>query len=240
MIKHELLAANLRRGIAEGRHPIGEMLPTEMTLCASFGVSRATVRQALATLRAEGLITTRPGVGAKVVAASSPMPGSFAASFQSLQDLTRFGRRAHLKVLRTECESENAALAEALGFGRGRRFLRVDALRLGDDGKPLSETTIYLDALYASVAAEIDGAQDSVAGLLAKRCGIGIGRVAQKISAAALSAPSAKALGGKRGAPTLLVCRRYFDADGKLFMVSRSVCAPDLAAAVTLFAPRPA
>ncbi len=36
---------------------------TEHALCAEFGVSRTTVRQALGFLKREGLVTSRPGVG---------------------------------------------------------------------------------------------------------------------------------------------------------------------------------
>jgi DNA-binding GntR family transcriptional regulator len=240
MSKHRFLAANLRQRIEEKMYPIGGLLPTEMNLAASFGVSRATVRQALAALRAEGLIAAHPGRGTKVIASRGAALGSFSASFQSMNDLMRMGEATRFKVVGKRCESKNEALAETLGFGRGRRFLRVDALRIGEDGAPFVKTTLYLDALYAPVAAELDGARESAYALLSKKYGISVGRVAQEISAGELSAASARILGGARGSPTLLVLRRYYADDGKLFMVARSLCAPGLRAAVTLFAPQAA
>ncbi len=53
----------LRTPIREGRWPEGTLLPTEAQLQAHFGVSRTTVRQALADLEAEGYIVRHPGRG---------------------------------------------------------------------------------------------------------------------------------------------------------------------------------
>lgn len=52
--------------IASGRLASGARLPTEQALTEAFGVSRTVVREAVAALRAEGLIETRQGVGAFV------------------------------------------------------------------------------------------------------------------------------------------------------------------------------
>lgn len=53
--------------IAGGRLALGARLPTEQELTAALGVSRTVVREAVAVLRAEGLVETRQGVGAFVV-----------------------------------------------------------------------------------------------------------------------------------------------------------------------------
>src|SRR5246500_3768609 len=44
----------------------GARLPTEQAMMQAFGVSRTVVREAVAALRAEGLVETRQGVGAFV------------------------------------------------------------------------------------------------------------------------------------------------------------------------------
>lgn len=49
----------------------GEKLPTEKELCESFGVSRASVREALQTLSAQGLVTVQKGKGTFVSDVSS-------------------------------------------------------------------------------------------------------------------------------------------------------------------------
>ena len=53
----------LERAIREGQLAGGDALPAERDLAALFGVSRVTVRQALAQLAARGLLSRRHGSG---------------------------------------------------------------------------------------------------------------------------------------------------------------------------------
>jgi len=62
------LVARLTDDITSGKIPPGSQLPTEQELIAATGVSRTVVREAVAALRAEGLVITRQGVGAFVAA----------------------------------------------------------------------------------------------------------------------------------------------------------------------------
>jgi GntR family transcriptional regulator len=60
------LADLLRAEIQEGRRRPGSQLPTESAFKAEYGVSRTTIRTALATLASEGLVLTRKGFGSYV------------------------------------------------------------------------------------------------------------------------------------------------------------------------------
>jgi GntR family transcriptional regulator, transcriptional repressor for pyruvate dehydrogenase complex len=53
----------IREGIRDGTLETGQKLPTEAELAESFGVSRTTVREALRTLVADGLLEKMPGAG---------------------------------------------------------------------------------------------------------------------------------------------------------------------------------
>lgn len=59
----EQVAEQLRELIATGVLAPGQRLPTEAKLAAEFGVSRATVREALRLLAAQGLVRTAKGNG---------------------------------------------------------------------------------------------------------------------------------------------------------------------------------
>lgn len=59
------LLAHLRQRIEAGEFP--DLLPSERTLTEEYGVSKGTIRKALAQLRAEGLIKTDKGWGSYVV-----------------------------------------------------------------------------------------------------------------------------------------------------------------------------
>jgi DNA-binding FadR family transcriptional regulator len=61
------LMSRLAADITSGKLAPGSQLPTEQELIAATGVSRTVVREAVAQLRAEGLVVTRQGVGAFVV-----------------------------------------------------------------------------------------------------------------------------------------------------------------------------
>ena len=64
--KYQTVAATLRREIAEGVFGEGQLLMTEEELKGRFGVSRQTVRQAIAMLEDDGLVVRRLGSGTYV------------------------------------------------------------------------------------------------------------------------------------------------------------------------------
>lgn len=64
---YEDIAAELRSAIERGEYQPGDRLPTEKELAAARGVSRPTVRHALAMLTAEGLIRGETSRGTRVL-----------------------------------------------------------------------------------------------------------------------------------------------------------------------------
>lgn len=59
----ERVVATVRSQILSGDFRPGQKLPTEGQLTETFGVSRTVVREAIATLAADGLVETRQGAG---------------------------------------------------------------------------------------------------------------------------------------------------------------------------------
>ena len=84
----------------------GAKLPTEQAMMAALGVSRTVVREAVAALRAEGLVTTRQGVGAFVTQDVQRRP--FRINPEGLGSL---GAVIDVMELRTGVETEAAGLA---------------------------------------------------------------------------------------------------------------------------------
>lgn len=66
------LAAYMRRNIEAGVWPVGTRMPSLEALAESFGMARLTVRQAVQTLVAESLLSSRQGKGTFVTAAPQP------------------------------------------------------------------------------------------------------------------------------------------------------------------------
>lgn len=63
---YQQVAATLRAQITDGTLAPGEELRSEPDLCHDYDVGRRTIRDALAVLRAEGLVETRRGYRARV------------------------------------------------------------------------------------------------------------------------------------------------------------------------------
>ncbi len=63
---HDQVAAQIRRSIAEGEARPGDRLPPARDLAAVAGVNTNTVLRALRTLREEGLLEFRRGLGIRV------------------------------------------------------------------------------------------------------------------------------------------------------------------------------
>lgn len=69
----------LREAIAAGSYAVGDRLPSEAQLTERFGVSRTVVREAIASLRADGLVQPRQGAGVFVTAPRPKGANSLAA-----------------------------------------------------------------------------------------------------------------------------------------------------------------
>ncbi|SEK27371.1 FadR/GntR family transcriptional regulator [Paraburkholderia caballeronis] len=74
--------------IIEGEYKEGARLPTEHALAEQFATSRPTVREALAQLRADGIIATRHGSGTTVIRRPDPDVRRF-APLETLSDIRR-------------------------------------------------------------------------------------------------------------------------------------------------------
>src|SRR5919112_3008752 len=96
--------------IKSGRLAPGARLPTEQQLTQAARVSRTVVREAVAALRAEGLVVTRQGVGAFVSA--NPQHAPFRIEPERMQTLPEV---LNVMELRLGVEIESAGLAAERG-----------------------------------------------------------------------------------------------------------------------------
>jgi DNA-binding FadR family transcriptional regulator len=132
--------------ITAGRLPPGARLPTEQELMAALGVSRTVIREAVAALRAEGLIATRQGVGSFVAELSTRTlfrldPGQSETVADAL----------HIMELRSAVETEAAGLAAERATAAQRRAIRR-ALGAIDTAIERGETAVAEDfALHAAI-----------------------------------------------------------------------------------------
>jgi DNA-binding FadR family transcriptional regulator len=102
----ETVGNRLRQAILSGDLRPGSKLPSEAGLTQQYDVSRTVVREAIASLRADGLVEARHGVGVFVLSpqAQSGLP------FQSLEP-ARISSIIEILELRAGIEMEAASLA---------------------------------------------------------------------------------------------------------------------------------
>ena len=102
----DLIASEIMAQVTSGDLAPGDKLPTETALAESFGVSRNVVREAIARLRSDGVVDTKPGRGACI------LPPNRRASFRVDANFLNEARRLEsLFELRGLLEVDAAGLA---------------------------------------------------------------------------------------------------------------------------------
>jgi GntR family transcriptional regulator len=139
----------LSQRIADGTYPVDARFTTEDQLVAEFGVSRATVRQALDEMEKAGLITRKQGRGT-FVASGAPSAGQRFRG--SLADLMRETERATVG----DVEIERGATIP----GRIAELLHLE----GGAGTTISRTLLMDGQVFAYT---IDYLSEQVGALLA-------------------------------------------------------------------------
>jgi GntR family transcriptional regulator len=159
------VAADLRDAISAGAYGSGARLPAEGALAERYGVSRGTIRQALAQLRADGLVTSRRGTRRVVLDAG-------ATHVQSFAELTSFARWARSigeepggRTIAVVREPGRPLECEQLRLAGGAYVYRVLRLRTLSGRPVMVERTVYPEWVGALVE-RFDPDADSHSALL--------------------------------------------------------------------------
>lgn len=208
---HRQMFVVLRERILRGEVATGAALPSEQALGAEFGVSRITVRRALADLAAQGYVQRRHGKGTFVLdRAEPPAP---VASLNLLDSLRRTAAETQVEVLDVQRLEPPASVASQLQLPAGARALRAIRRRLGE-GVPLLLTEAWLvDALAPKVTAARLARRALYEVLLEQ--GVRFGRIAQEITAEAADPLRAGWLGAGITAPLLRLERLMHDVEDR-------------------------
>ena len=150
---HEI-AERIAGEILSAKLPPGARLPTEQQMATAMGVSRAVVREAVAALRADGLVSTRQGAGAFVATEVGRRPFRLA-----VHGLPSIKEVIDVMELRQSVEVEAAGLAAVRASPETRREVG-EALLAIDAAIERGETAVDEDfAFHRAVAATTNNLQ---------------------------------------------------------------------------------
>lgn len=128
---HEQVKEFLLREIEEGRVKQHQRLPSEKSLCARFGVSRITVRQALSELESEGVIQRIQGKGTYV--APKKVDQGLARIVTFSKTVMEMGLRPSTRILDYKVISADVVLSRVLSIPLGSEVSELTLLGVGDD-----------------------------------------------------------------------------------------------------------
>ena len=147
--RYTQIAHYLRGRVAAGSP--GDRLPSDAELCARFGVSRMTARQAVQLLVNEGLLYRRRGQGTFV--APRPVPRLLGSPLSFTESMRRRGLRASSKIVRARIGEPTPEDVEALRLGEGDAVVLLERLRLAD-GVPMALESAVLVPVLAVLLQE--------------------------------------------------------------------------------------
>jgi GntR family transcriptional regulator len=191
--------------IARGALAPGDVLPTEQTLCDQFGVSRITVRRALADLADAGLIERRHGVGSFVRDQPPSRRNAGGGSFMDELRQTEF--ETEVDVIELGVRTVPKAIAGQLGCERALHVLRLRSERRTSE--PLMITEAWLPDDLSGTITEDALSRAPLYRLLAD-AGVKLDRVQHEITAEIAGPRNAQLLNTAIGSALMRVNRLAF------------------------------
>ena len=186
---------------------VGDSIPSERELCAQFGVSRMTVRQAVDALVVEGLLERVQGRGTFVAQPKVDLQLRL-ASFP--EEMRRRGMEPDLRVLAAEATTATPQLAEALELPVGADVYYLRRLRLAD-GLPMAVEENWVPAVLVPDLLDPEPAPSVYDALAARELTPTWGE--DVIEAVQLDEEVAGHLGLSPGTAGLQIRRRTFSGD---------------------------
>jgi len=162
-IKYRRIWHELRQDIQSGRWRVGEQIPSEPELSATYGVSRGTVRNAIEQLVKEQMLRKEQGRGTFVISAVPRLQKSMDWLASFTDQLRNSGIKPTTEVLEAGLMPAGKAegrIIEGFGLPETAEVIYICRLRRGN-GEPFAIQTVYLlpDRCPGILAEGVDLAQ---------------------------------------------------------------------------------
>lgn len=202
--------------IHKGEWEAGYKLPSESMLSEEYGVSRATVREALQELVLRGCIKREQGKGSYVLHTTIDYGMDELMSINKL--LERYGLKPSTKEVTIAITAASPEDADALGISEYEPIYIIDRVKCADD-VPVVYDSVYIPCKFFSEP-DVKQLEGSLFEILDNR-GIhvmqGIGHVSVQI----VSDEMAQKLDLDKNQPLLCMYNVLYDKDGTALMITR-------------------
>jgi GntR family transcriptional regulator len=204
---HAQVEAALVKSMAEGLLSPGSRLPAEDHLVERFAVSRTTIRTAIQSLVARGLVEIRRGKGTFVTQPAITQELTELTGF--VEDMQALGREASARVLDRRLVAASETVARQLALQRGAAVARIQRVRLCD-GIQLSFDETYLPQELGEKIMADDLENQPIFSLLEQKYATPLLEAEYRLAAVAAHGTVARALGIAAGSPIFLIERTTF------------------------------
>ncbi len=232
---HQPLYARARSSLVArltaGEWAPGAMLPGDAALAAEMGVSPGTMRKAVDSLVADGVLRRHQGKGTFVTEQTPER-----ANYHFFRLVDGAGNRVLPEPVRESVTLIRAGsgAARRLGLARGDRLVAIERIRAVAGRPAILETVKVPAGLMPGLETETP-LPNALYPHYQSRHGVSVISTEERLSAVAADAAAAKALGVRPGAPLLQAERIAFDLAGRPVEWRRSrFLTEGLAYAVTL------
>lgn len=208
------IATDIRRRIASGEWNQTMRLPAEATLAQEYGVSRMTMRQALAELVKDGIVTRRRGSGtfinerppsASVSSITLPLPVTLVRSLRAL------GYTPGIEVLQARVlPVPSPTIADALDIDVGEPVAFFERIVHAEERPLVIVRAMIPDRLCPGIT-QRPLINDSIHITLRERYGITLREVQHWIESVRATDEDAATLRTSIGTPLLLLTSVYYD-----------------------------
>jgi GntR family transcriptional regulator len=211
-VLHEMIADSLREQIRLGQLTMGAPLPSESQLCDQWKSSRGPVRQALATLRSEGLIAGGRGKPPVVCTTSIGQPFDTLLSYSAWA--RSIGREPGQRTLELALRRADEHASSVLHINEGMPVVQVLRLRYLDGEPAMLERATFVEHV-GRLLFDFDCDSGSLWAYLLSQ-GVQFATASHVIDAVAADPVDSQHLGVAEGAPLLRQQRSTRSVDGEV------------------------
>lgn len=217
------LINSIKNRISDGTFKENEKIPSELSICSEYNLSRTTVRLALDALEKEGLIYKVRGKGSYISSQKIYQDRSKFSKFYD--DIKNMGKIPYSRIISAKVEESDEEIIEKMNLKKGDKIFKLIWSRYGNEEALIYET-IYLNYSLIEGIEEINLREKKLYEILFEKYGIKISHGRELFFPCKLNASEAKYLELDEGDLGMKVERVLYQED-KVVEYTRSTVRGD-------------